>query len=152
VPAALDEPDIRRAIHRRRLGVGNVPAYRIGSMIKNNLLCWKCGTALADLPLPLSRMAECPKCQAYQHICLMCLSFNRNAPKQCREQDAEEVKEKERPNFCDYFRPNPAAFNKGDAKSQSAKSTLDSLFGGAAESENNPDVARSKLDDLFGKK
>jgi hypothetical protein len=114
--------------------------------------CWKCGAALAELPLPLSRLAECPACRAYQHICRMCLHFAPGVPKQCDEQDAEEVKEKERPNFCDYFRPNPAAYRKGDAKSQSAKAKLDSLVGAATEAEDKTDPARGKLDDLFGKK
>ncbi len=115
--------------------------------------CWKCGANLAELPLPLSRVAECPACRAYIHVCRMCRFFDSGVPKQCTEVDAEEVKEKERPNFCDYFRPSPTAYRKGDAKSQSAKSTLDSLFGaGAGETENKPDVARGKLDDLFGKR
>lgn len=81
----------------------------------------------------------------------MCVSFDRYAPKQCREQDAEEVKEKERPNFCDYFKPSPTAYKAADAKSQTAKSTLDSLFGGSTEKENKADAARGKLDELFGK-
>lgn len=123
-------------------------------MIVNNLLCWKCGAALAELPLPLSRLAECPVCRAYAHACSMCLHFDRNAPKQCREPDAGEVKEKERPNFCDYFKPNPKAYKGRDAKTQATKSKLDSLFGtdAADASENKADVARARLDDLFGKK
>jgi hypothetical protein len=115
--------------------------------------CWKCGATLAEWPLPLSRVAECTACRAYEHVCRMCLMFDRNAPKQCREQDAEEVKEKERPNFCDYFKPNPQAFKVGDAKTQAAKSTLDSLFGGAKEeSPDQADTARRRLDELLGKK
>lgn len=75
------------------------------------------------------------------------------APKQCREQDAEEVKEKERPNFCDYFKPNPKAYMGRDAKTQATKSKLDSLFGtNAAESPDKADATRGKLDDLFSKK
>jgi hypothetical protein len=114
--------------------------------------CWKCGASLAELPLPLSRLAECPACRAYQHVCRMCLDFDRHAPKQCREQDAEEVKDKERPNFCDYFKPNPNAYRSRDPKSQAAKSTLDSLFGNSAESEHGADRAHGGLDALLGKK
>ena len=119
---------------------------------RHTFVCWKCGASLSELPLPLSRLAECPACQAYQHVCQMCLHFHRGVPKQCLEQDAEEVKEKERPNFCDYFRPNPAAFRGGDAKSEAARSTLDSLFGAAEPAEDKTDAARGKLDELFGKK
>jgi hypothetical protein len=121
----------------------------------NPFLCWKCGAALAELPLPLSRLAECLACRAYQHVCRMCIHFDRNIPKQCREQDAEEVKEKERPNFCDYFGPNLKAYKGGDAKTAAAKTTLDSLFGGAAPVESKEEkaaAAKGKLDDLFDKK
>ena len=113
--------------------------------------CWKCGAGLAELPLPLSRLAECPACRAYQHVCRMCVHFAPGIPKQCAEQDAEEVKEKERPNFCDYFKPSPKSYKGADAKTQSAKSKLDSLFGGAAATEDHAGAARGKLDDLFGK-
>ena len=117
-----------------------------------DIFCWKCGVSPAALPLPLSRLAECPACHAYLHVCRQCKFFDSRAPKQCHEPDAEEVKEKERPNFCDYFRPSPNAYRHGDPKLQAAKSKLDSLFGAAEQSESNPNVARGKLDDLFGKR
>src|SRR6185436_3645525 len=121
-------------------------------MATDPLFCWKCGATLAELPLPLSRLAECAACHAYVHVCRMCRFFDPHAPKQCSEQDAEEVKEKERPNFCDYFRPTPNAYRKDDPKSLSAKSKLDTLFSGSpGETENKADVARGKLDKLFGK-
>lgn len=83
----------------------------------------------------------------------MCQHFSAGIPKQCDEEDAEEVKEKERPNFCDYFLPNPRAYRGGSVKAQAAKSKLDSLFGGEApEQENAADAAKGKLDELFGKK
>ncbi len=122
-------------------------------MTGTNLFCWKCGGSAAMFPLPLTRFAECPACHAYLHVCRMCKFFASGVPKQCREEDAEEVKEKERPNFCDYFRPNPNAYRQGDAKLQAAKSKLDSLFGDAGgESENRADAARDKLDEFFGKR
>ncbi len=121
-------------------------------MATNNLLCWKCGASIAELPLPLSRVAECAACRAYLHVCRLCRFFDARAPKQCNEPDAEEVKEKERPNFCDYFRPSSRAYRKGDPKLESAKAKLDSFFGSVAEKEDKADVARGKLDDLFGKR
>lgn len=119
----------------------------------HNLVCWNCGASLAELLLPLSRSAECKHCREYQHVCRMCIHFDPHIAKQCDEQDAEEVKSKDRPNFCDYFKPNPNAYRKGDAKTAAAKSKLDALFGAAAETtENEADAARGKLDDLFKKK
>ena len=60
----------------------------------------------------------------------MCLSWDRARPKQCREEDAEEVRDKERANFCDWFKPRPGAFDAaGAAAETAAKSLADSLFG-----------------------
>jgi hypothetical protein len=60
----------------------------------------------------------------------MCRSWDRARPKQCREDDAEEVRDKERANFCDWFKPRPGAFDAaGAAAETAAKSLADSLFG-----------------------
>mgnify|MGYP003472418426 FL=1 len=60
----------------------------------------------------------------------MCRSWERSRPKQCREDDAEEVRDKERANFCDWFKPRPGAFDAaGAAAETAAKSLADSLFG-----------------------
>lgn len=117
-----------------------------------DLVCWQCGASLADLPLPLGRLAECPACRAYLHCCRLCAFYDPNVTKKCREQDAEEVIEKERANFCEYFKPRPSAYRTGQsAKAQAAKANLDALFGGG-EVKAEPDEARRKLDELFGGK
>lgn len=117
-----------------------------------DLVCWQCGASLADLPLPLGRLAECPKCRAYLHACKLCRFYDRNVAKQCREQDAEEVIEKERANFCEYFQPRPNAYQSGPgAKAKTAKANLEALFGGG-EAQTEPDEAHRKLDELFGGK
>ena len=115
-----------------------------------NLVCWKCGTSLAGLPLPLSRLAECPKCRAYLHACRMCQFFDPRLTGQCREERAEEVRDKEHANFCDWFKPRSNAHRPpGEGKTQAAKAKLDNLFGGAQASDGKADVARDKLSDLF---
>ena len=116
-----------------------------------NLVCWKCGVSVAELPLPLSRLAECPQCRAYLHACRMCQFHNPRLTGQCDEGRAEEVHDKEHANFCDWFKPRPDAYrppNKG--KTQLAKSKLDALFGGSTENDTQPDAARDKLNNLFG--
>jgi hypothetical protein len=93
------------------------------------LVCWKCGAALTDQPLPLSRLAECSKCRAYLHVCRMCVSFDSHLTRKCREQDAEEVTEKERTNFCGYFKARPDAYRPGgEARSLAARAKLGDLF------------------------
>lgn len=115
-----------------------------------DLVCWKCGNSLAELPIPLSRLAECPKCRAYQHSCRLCRFYNPNLTSQCDEDRAEEVRDKEAANFCDWFKPCPDAHRpRGEGKTQVAKARLDDLFGGAQTSGDKTDAARDKLSDLF---
>jgi len=120
-----------------------------------DLVCWKCGASLAELPLPLSRLAECPKCRAYQHACKLCVHYAPGRSKACSEQDAEEISDKEHANFCGWFEPRDHAFTGGGqpAKAGAAKAALENLFGsGNQETTSKEDVARSELDKLFGGK
>ena len=41
----------------------------------------------------------------------MCLYFDARVPRQCLEDGAEEVREKDRLNFCDWFKPSEVAFD-----------------------------------------
>lgn len=116
----------------------------------NALVCWKCGASIAELHLPLGRLAECPACRAYLHVCRMCRFYDPRVSRQCREDDAEEVKDKEHSNFCDYFKPRPdACRSRPDARSEAARDRLDALFGGS-NSEEPAGAAKQKLDQLFG--
>ena len=95
----------------------------------NDLVCWKCGAALAALTLPLRRLDECPQCRAELHVCKLCVRFDPGAYQQCREPTVEEVRDKTRANFCDYFKPKAGAWSGGGAASERARSDLDKLFG-----------------------
>ncbi len=60
----------------------------------------------------------------------MCTHFDARITRQCREDGAEDVKEKERPNFCDWFVPSDQAFDPGQkSEAEAAKDALDALFG-----------------------
>jgi hypothetical protein len=119
------------------------------------LVCWKCGASLADVTLPLRRLEECRTCGAELHVCKLCEWYSVTVAKQCREPIAEEVKDKERANFCDYFKPRPGAHSQADASvSTQARSELDALFGGAKDAAPQPsaaDRAKAELDKLFKK-
>jgi hypothetical protein len=96
----------------------------------HGLVCWKCGTDLEALTLPLSRRDECAHCRAELHVCRMCVEYDERVAKHCREPTAEEVNDKQHANFCDYFRPRPNAWVRPDAASvDSARAELDRLFG-----------------------
>ena len=116
------------------------------------LNCWKCGAALKDVLLPLSRYAKCMSCKADLHVCRMCEYYDRTVNKMCREPIAEEVKDKQCANFCGYLQPCPRAY-VAPSKSSSSKSELEALFGmnpgSATSTTTDRDVARRKLEDLF---
>lgn len=121
------------------------------------LVCWKCGASLADYTLPLRRLEECRKCGAELHVCKLCEWYSISVAKHCRETIAEEVKDKERANFCDYFKPREDVYSTVavDAGTQ-AKAELESLFGGAGASASSAapsaaERARLELESLFKK-
>ena len=98
--------------------------------MSHNIPCYRCGASLAALSLPLSRQDQCPDCSADLHVCAMCVHFDRNVPRQCREDGAEDVTEKERSNFCDWFKPSESAFDPSRKQSaDAAQDALAALFG-----------------------
>jgi len=125
----------------------------------HTLVCWKCGASLAALSLPLRRLDECKNCGAELHVCRMCVEYDTSVAKSCREPIAEEVQDKERANFCDYFKPRPDAYKpRNAAEIARSQAGLDALFGGdkpesTMTSTSTPvtdaERARAKLDELF---
>jgi hypothetical protein len=106
-------------------------------------------------------MAECAACRADLHVCRMCEYYDVGVAMSCREPIAEEVKDKERANFCEYFAAKPGAFSSGYVEaSQAARAQLDALFGGSPAgtaqdkgktvSRSQADAAREQLEQLFG--
>ncbi len=94
------------------------------------IVCWKCGATLAALSLPLRRLDECPGCRAELHACKLCVEYDRAYARHCREPTIEEVRDKERANFCDYFKPKPGAWSAAaGVAAADARSALDKLFG-----------------------
>ena len=129
------------------------------------LKCWKCGAVVVDEPLPLSREARCRTCEADLHVCRQCRWYDTSKAKSCAEPVADEVRDKERANFCGYFELAPDAHG-GSASADAARSQLEALFGldpGDAPASGAPDTdalaerrrreadaARDELDKLFG--
>jgi hypothetical protein len=95
----------------------------------HNLVCWKCGASLSALTLPLRRLEEC-KCRAELHVCRMCVEYDTNVAKHCREPTAEEVRNKTSANFCDHFKPRAEAYAAPNTAALSdAQAALAKLFG-----------------------
>jgi len=70
---------------------------------------------------------ECPHCGADLHICLNCLFYDTGAENDCRESNAELVLDKEKANFCEYFRPADGQAAAPHAVDE-VKKKLDALF------------------------
>ena len=118
--------------------------------MSEDLQCYRCGASLEALSLPISRRDECPECSVYLHVCKMCRFYDPHVPKQCTEDDAEEVKEKERPNFCDWFKPDAGVFDPARAATESrARGELAALFGDEEGHEPGDDALLHKAEDLF---
>jgi len=94
------------------------------------LQCWKCGEALEGIILPFSRREECSHCNADQHVCLLCTEYDAAVSDACREGRADFVLDKDKANFCDFFKPHPDAYQKKDASQETeARARLAELFG-----------------------
>ena len=116
----------------------------------HNIACFRCGASLSALSLPFSRRDECPECQVHIHVCKMCRFFDATVPKQCQEDDAEEVTEKERANFCEWFVASDTAFDPvRKAEADAARQVLDSLFGDDESSPVPESSAVSEAEKLF---
>ena len=95
----------------------------------HHIHCYRCGASLEALSLPFSRQDECPGCGNYLHVCKMCVHYDKSVPRQCREDGAEDVKEKDRLNFCDWYKPSEKAFDANrKAEEDQARAALDTLF------------------------
>lgn len=120
-------------------------------MAEAELSCWKCGSALNGVPMPLSRLSECLLCHAELHVCRMCRFYDPKLRQGCREDRAEHVQEKLRANFCEFFQPKPDAYEAvDDAPAQAARARLDALFAGKEPpAGRSSEAPQSELDDLF---
>lgn len=90
--------------------------------------CAFCGADVGD-PRLIGRRDSCPACERDLHCCLQCRFFDPHAHNQCREPQADYVKEKDAGNFCGYF----ALLGQRRGKmveevKTTAKQALDELF------------------------
>ncbi|MCG8607655.1 hypothetical protein MJD09_22055 [bacterium] len=89
--------------------------------------CYRCRTVI-NLDGKPGRNETCPKCHAYLHSCLNCNFYDPNAHNQCREPQAEWVKDKEMGNFCDYYDPASQAKSSSSDRKEDALKKLNDLF------------------------
>lgn len=122
--------------------------------------CWRCGTAVKSDQLPITRLEQCLHCHADLHVCRLCRSWDPRYTSKCSHDHAEPPLDRERANFCQYFRPAADAFRNAAAPAgDAARTDLEALFGNdqeqagadtAADEITESEQARRALDDLFG--
>jgi hypothetical protein len=114
--------------------------------------CRSCGAPLT-IGEPIPRDAECGSCGSDLRSCVNCRHYDPRLHNACRETEAEQVEDRRRRNFCEYFEPSrePWAPGSGDA-AQDARAKLDRLFGGAKSPAPPSSTAREKLEGLFKKR
>lgn len=123
-------------------------------MSLENFVCWKCGASLADEPLPLARAAECRGCHTDLHVCKLCEFYDVRVANACREPIADRVVNKERANFCGYFKLKPGAYGSVEQQaSAAAAARLGALFDLSPQADaataKDTDAAKAALDSLF---
>ena len=96
-----------------------------------SIACHQCKHVWTFEP-PLGRRDCCPKCGMDARVCRNCRFFDTSSYRQCREEQAEWVQEKDKGNFCGFFTARDT--QSADAAKDTAKSKLDALFGGSGES------------------
>lgn len=72
--------------------------------------------------------AECPQCDRPLHACLNCGFYDPAYNNQCRETQAERVVDKNRANFCEYFRPRTTAAPTAVSPGANPRATLEAMF------------------------
>ncbi len=92
--------------------------------------CYHCGAALLAPPsgTQVGRRDTCPGCHRDLHACVQCANWDPSA-RVCREPQAEEVRDREVANFCDWFRLGPRGSARADADARArARAAADALF------------------------
>ena len=95
-----------------------------------SLVCRTCGREWPTREVPFS--AECEACGTELHACVQCDFHEPGLHNDCRETIAEPVREVERANRCELFRPaaGPPRAKGKDApdRASEAKKKLEDLF------------------------
>jgi hypothetical protein len=91
-------------------------------------ICRACKKELA-VGRGVGRRDVCPFCGVDLRCCLNCSHYDPGVSKQCREPGAEQVKEKGRANYCDFFFfSQKGSTDIGTTDPAHARKALDDLF------------------------
>lgn len=89
--------------------------------------CAACGAALTVSP-PIGRRDQCDKCGADLRACRQCHYYEPRAPKECREPEVELIRDKDKPNVCEFFRIRAAQSTAGQPTKADLRAAAEALF------------------------
>jgi hypothetical protein len=92
--------------------------------------CHFCGRQL-DEKMEVYRASTCVSCGKDLKICYNCRFYSKGIHNDCLETSAEPVRDKDRSNFCDYFKFKDAASAERSSsdRKQDARESFLNLFG-----------------------
>ena len=95
--------------------------------------CYACGSELPE-HFEIHRTTACPNCDKDLHVCRGCTFYAPGAHWDCRETISEPVRDKDRGNFCDFFKVAEGTGGSGGDQSggdetPKARDDFDRLFG-----------------------
>jgi hypothetical protein len=94
-------------------------------MAQIKINCFNCQKEMIFVD-SISRRDECPQCGADARVCKNCQFYDPKVYNECRETQAEVIREKERSNLCDFFSPgSPASQEKSK---EALKAAAEALF------------------------
>jgi hypothetical protein len=96
-------------------------------------MCWYCGAAIKDAE-PIGRSLTCEDCGKDLRSCRNCSFYLPKSSGSCAESNAEPQSERERGNFCDWYKLNPV---------------FRSVTQGETSAQHKADNARKAFEDLF---
>lgn len=93
-----------------------------------SIQCHKCGKSLSEtFKVMVSRSDTCAHCMTDVRCCKMCQFYDPKSYNECRESSADRVQDKEKANFCDYFKIG-SSYNDAEKARQDARALAEALF------------------------
>lgn len=81
--------------------------------------CPNCGHKVPYMEaFPPGRSDSCSNCGASLRSCLGCKNYDKSAYNECHEPSAERVVDKEKPNFCEWFKFGPRSTGGAASKDE----------------------------------
>jgi hypothetical protein len=92
------------------------------------VVCFQCHTELIFIDTVGFR-EECTKCGSDVHVCKNCEHYDPKVYNECKETSADKVRDRDRANYCEYFRARGSASTSAAGKAKNdLLSAAEALF------------------------